>query len=59
MPTYGFICSQCEKDFEVFRPMSEYEKPADCPSCGKSAKKVYARSGPPIVKDGTPRYHKQ
>ena len=34
MPTYDFICNQCEKRFEVFMTFSEYgKKPVHCVHC--------------------------
>src|SRR5258706_3163359 len=35
MPTYDFICSTCEKRFDVFMTFSEYgKKPVHCAHCG-------------------------
>lgn len=36
MPTYEHQCDACEIIFERMRPMSEYNKPYNCPECGKS-----------------------
>jgi putative FmdB family regulatory protein len=34
MPTYDFICNNCEKRFEVFMTFSEYgKKPVRCAHC--------------------------
>jgi putative FmdB family regulatory protein len=34
MPTYDFICNNCEKRFEVFMTFSEYgKKPVHCVHC--------------------------
>ena len=34
MPTYDFICNNCEKRFEVFLTFSEYgKKPVHCVQC--------------------------
>lgn len=35
MPTYDFVCTTCEKRFEVFLTFSEYgSKPVYCTHCG-------------------------
>jgi len=34
MPTYEFWCPKCEKEFEVKRPIADFDKPALCPDCG-------------------------
>ena len=39
MPTYDYKC-ECGHVFRKLRPMSESSEPADCPKCGKSAKKT-------------------
>jgi putative FmdB family regulatory protein len=36
MPIYGYACTTCGP-FEDFRPMADYDKPASCPSCGRSS----------------------
>ncbi|MBR6332604.1 MAG: zinc ribbon domain-containing protein, partial [Dehalococcoidales bacterium] len=40
MPTYEYHCHKCNKKFDKFRPMSEYDKPADCPICGTSSERI-------------------
>ncbi|MBI4521645.1 MAG: zinc ribbon domain-containing protein [Gemmatimonadetes bacterium] len=35
MPVYEFICKDCQKTFEILRPISEAPHgAAPCPSCG-------------------------
>jgi putative FmdB family regulatory protein len=35
MPTYDFVCLQCQQRFDVFLSYSEYGKqPVKCPHCG-------------------------
>ena len=35
MPTYDFVCTSCEKRFDVFMTFSEYgSKPVLCTQCG-------------------------
>ena len=36
MPVYEFICRDCQKPFEVVRPMSEATATATCPACGST-----------------------
>ena len=33
MPVYEYQCQQCDKRFEVLRPMSQMDAPVDCPRC--------------------------
>lgn len=33
MPVYEYQCQQCDKRFEVLRPMSQIDAPAECPRC--------------------------
>ena len=40
MPIYEFWCPKCEKEFELQRPISDYDKPAVCPDCGSEAEKL-------------------
>jgi putative FmdB family regulatory protein len=50
MPIYEYVCKDCEKQFEVIRPMSQADAPLACPACGRqqSRRKLavfYAHSG--------------
>jgi putative regulatory protein, FmdB family len=40
MPTYEFWCSKCGKEFEVKRPMADFNKPAVCPDCGTEGERL-------------------
>jgi putative FmdB family regulatory protein len=40
MAIYEYYCSKCRKVFQVQRPMSRYEEPADCPRCGARAERL-------------------
>jgi len=40
MPTYEFWCPKCGKEFEVKRPMADFDKPASCPDCGSPGEKL-------------------
>ncbi len=40
MPTYGYRCTKCANEFDVFQKMSD--KPVtDCPKCGGPVKRVF------------------
>lgn len=44
MPTYDYICLDCQKSFELFLTYAEYDRrPVTCPAC--SSKKVRRRLG--------------
>jgi putative FmdB family regulatory protein len=45
MPVYEFTCQGCGP-FDLMRPMAESGAPADCPSCGATAARVFT---PPAV----------
>jgi len=40
MPIYEYWCPTCQKEFELMRPMSEYNKAATCPICGTESEKL-------------------
>ncbi len=40
MAIYEYYCKKCKKDFELRRPMSEANAPANCPDCGSTAQKL-------------------
>jgi len=33
MPIYEYRCAACKKKFELLRPMSQANTPAECPKC--------------------------
>ncbi len=45
MAVYEYLCPKCRNQFELMRPMSETEKPANCPKCGSKAQKVISGFG--------------
>jgi len=49
MPTYEFICKDCDQKFEKQNKLGDYE--ADCPLCGKKAEKLM--SAPNVVTEST------
>lgn len=44
MPEYDFRCTECDKIFEVSRPMGSTAEEC-CPSCGAGAKRVFTPVG--------------
>jgi putative FmdB family regulatory protein len=41
---YAFTCEDCGP-FELLRPMAEAAAPANCPSCGTTARRVFTPPG--------------
>lgn len=37
MPTYEYSCVECQEEFELMRPMCDFDKNATCPKCGGKA----------------------
>ncbi len=35
MPIYEYYCAGCGLDYEVMRPVSQSDEPANCTTCGK------------------------
>ena len=44
MPTYQYICNECEHAFEAVQAFSD-EPLTTCPECGKSIRKIYSNVG--------------
>ncbi|MFW6149917.1 MAG: FmdB family zinc ribbon protein [Chloroflexota bacterium] len=40
MATYEYWCPKCRQEFELKRPMSDYDKPAHCPRCNTQGEKL-------------------
>lgn len=40
MPIYEYVCTDCKKKFEMFRPLSQAEADALCSACGGKAKRI-------------------
>ena len=34
MPTYTYLCKECDVPFEEVRSMNDLDRPAPCPECG-------------------------
>ena len=44
MPIYEYICPHCEIKFELMRPFSKADAPAECPEChGQDTKRAISR----------------
>ena len=42
MPTYGFLCLDCNKEFEKNVPLTQRGDPQNCPTCqGTDTKRLY------------------
>ena len=44
MPVYAFACAWCGP-FELTRPMAQAAAPAQCPTCGTEARRVFTPPG--------------
>lgn len=40
MPMYEYFCPKCKTEFELRRPISESDKGAECPHCGREGQKL-------------------
>ena len=49
MPTYDYICTKCEHEFEVFQTMSE-EPIKNCPVCKKKVRRLIGGGSGLIIK---------
>jgi putative FmdB family regulatory protein len=36
MPVYEFTCRDCQKSFEIVRPMAQSTATTTCPACGST-----------------------
>ena len=54
MPTYDYICNDCDHSFERFQQMSD-KKIAHCPACGGDVKRLIG-TGVGIIFKGTGWY---
>lgn len=46
MPVYGYYYPRYKKEFELKRPVSEFNQPAVCSQCGSMAQKMLSGSPP-------------
>ena len=44
MPTYGYRCTACAGEFDVWQKMSD-EPVASCPTCGGAGKRLFFPAG--------------
>lgn len=40
MATYEYWCPKCWKEFEVRKPMVDFDKPAFCPDCNAEGERL-------------------
>jgi len=40
MATYEYWCPKCQKEFELRRPVADFDKPASCPDCGAEGERL-------------------
>lgn len=40
MPTYAYECEKCDIEFEVIKPIREYDTDEFCKGCGNKSKKL-------------------
>ncbi len=40
MPVYEYYCGSCESEYELMRPISNMDDPAQCPGCGKPGERL-------------------
>jgi putative FmdB family regulatory protein len=48
MPVYAFTCARCG-GFELTRSMAQAAAPAQCPTCGTEARRVFTPPGLPLL----------
>jgi len=45
MAVYEYLCPKCGEQFNLMRPMSEAEKPTNCPKCDSKVQKLISSFG--------------
>ena len=53
MALYEYRCRECKEGFDLMRPMSEADEPAECPGCGSPGERVMS-SFAPIMAQSSP-----
>lgn len=41
MPLYEYCCNECNKDFEIEKSITKYQRQENCPICNKLSNRVY------------------
>lgn len=54
MPIYAYRCEACENDFDRMLPISRYDEPQSCETCGAVAKKMVTAVNFNLPGDGWP-----
>lgn len=52
MAIYDYRCPGCDHEFEVSCPLSEWDKPRECPQCSHSPATKIFKSAPSVVLKG-------
>ena len=55
MPTYDYICNDCEKMYEYFQPMSDAPM-RECPKCKKNSLRRVISGGTGLIFKGSGYY---
>ena len=55
MPTYDYICNNCEKTYEYFQSMSDAPK-KECPECNKNSLRRVISGGTGLIFKGSGYY---
>ena len=55
MPTYDYICNNCEKTYEYFQSMSDAPK-KECPECKKNSLRRVISGGTGLIFKGSGYY---
>ena len=55
MPTYDYICNNCEKTYEYFQSMSDAPK-KECPECEKNSLRRVISGGTGLIFKGSGYY---
>jgi len=54
VPIYAYRCDACESDFDLILPVSKYDEPQSCETCGAPVKKVVTAVNFNLPGDGWP-----
>ena len=40
MPLYDYTCRKCERDYEIFVPLSQFDEEIKCPECVETLDRI-------------------
>lgn len=58
MPTYDYVCPN-DHVHERFNVPENDREPRICPECLKKAYRAMSFTGKPVVRGGTPKFHRE